>query len=401
MRKNGLFFKTISVSLSALLTAGVCAFTACGVNGDSSSGGKVETPEIEKIDDLTDERYVNLYGRNFYNENLAGMTFVNSASGFEFKFRGTSVSAKLCKIGSRDSMWSVFVDGETDSNARVLTFADTKGVFIEKTLVEGLSEGEHIIKVLKRTPSNFDRLLVKEISSDGMFTAVPEKPSVNIAFYGDSITCGEGVLRDYKPSDSAKYTALTQNALQSYAAYAAGKLNASYEIFGRGGITLKFRNPDIEPFSVLNNYKSYAVDLSVANGDCPEYDFSSTVDAVVVYLGTNDYLRSLKYSTGYTAAGMKAAYIEFVDSVIATHYGSDIPIVLCSGLMVSGSELSDCVREAVETLKAKYPYIAAVVFEPGVTEPSGGHPVVEDSIKAGDVLAATLKTLLENSGLIK
>ena len=400
MRKNGLFFKTISVSLSALLTAGVCAFTACGVTGDSSSGGKVETPEIKKIDDLTDERYVNLYGRNFYNENLAGMTFVNSASGFELKFRGTSVSAKLCKIGSRDSMWSVFVDGETDSNARVLTFTDTKGVFIEKTLVEGLSEGEHIIKVLKRTPSNFDRLLVKEISSDGMFTAVPEKPSVNIAFYGDSITCGEGVLRDYKPSDSAKYTALTQNALQSYAAYAAGKLNASYEIFGRGGITLKFRNPETEPFSVLNNYMSYAVDLSVANGDCPEYDFSSTVDAVVVYLGTNDYFRARNYDTGYSPAGMEAAYIEFVERVVGAHYGYYIPVVLCSGLMVHSSELGGCVKGATEKLKAKYPYIAAVDFEPGVTEPTGGHPVVEDSIKAGDMLAATLKTLLETSGLM-
>lgn len=397
MRKNGLFFKTISVSLSALLTAGVCAFTACGVTGDSSSGGKVETPEIKKIDDLTDERYVNLYGRNFYNENLAGMTFVNSASGFELKFRGTSVSAKLCKIGSRDSMWSVFVDGETDSNARVLTFTDTKGVFIEKTLVEGLSEGEHTIKVLKRTPSNFDRLLVKEISSDGMFTAVPEKPSVNIAFYGDSITCGEGVLRDYKPSDSAKYTALTQNALQSYAAYAAGKLNASYEIFGRGGITLKFRNPETEPFSVLNNYKSYAVDLSVANGDCPEYDFSSTVDAVVVYLGTNDYIRR-KYDTGYSPAGMEAAYIEFVEQVVGAHYGYYIPVVLCSGLMVHSSELGGCVKGATEKLKAKYPYIAAVDFDAGVTDP--GHPVVEDSIKAGDMLAATLKTLLETSGLM-
>ena len=400
MRKKGLLFKTISLSLSALLTAGVCAFSACGGNDDSTSGGNVEVPEIEKIDDLTDERYVNLYGRNFYNENLEGMTFINSASGFELKFRGTSVSAKLCKIGSRDSMWSVFVGGETDSNARVLTFTDTKGVFIQETLVEGLSDGEHIIKVLKRTPSNFDRILVKEISSDGMFTAAPEKPSVNIAFYGDSITCGEGVLRDYKPSDSAKYTALTQNALQSYAAYAADKLNASYEIFGRGGITLKFRNPETESYSVLNNYMSYAVDLSVANGDCPEYDFSSTVDAVVIYLGTNDYLRSLKYSTGYTAAGMKAAYIEFVDSVIATHYGSDIPIILCSGLMVQKSGLSGCVKDAVETLKAKYPYIAAVDFEPGVTEPSGGHPVVEDSIKAGDTLAATLKTLLETSGLM-
>ena len=233
-----------------------------------------------------------------------------------------------------------------------------------------------------------------------MFTAVPEKPSVNIAFYGDSITCGEGVLRDYKPSDSAKYTALTQNALQSYAAYAAGKLNASYEIFGRGGITLKFRNPETEPFSVLNNYMSYAVDLSVANGDCPEYDFSSTVDAVVVYLGTNDYFRARNYDTGYSPAGMEAAYIEFVERVVGAHYGYYIPVVLCSGLMVHSSELGGCVKGATEKLKAKYPYIAAVDFEPGVTEPTGGHPVVEDSIKAGDMLAATLKTLLETSGLM-
>ena len=145
---------------------------------------------------------------------------------------------------------------------------------------------------------------------------------------------------------------------------------------------------------------SYAVDLSVANGDCPEYDFSSTVDAVVVYLGTNDYFRARNYDTGYSPAGMEAAYIEFVEQVVGAHYGYYIPVVLCSGLMVHSSELGGCVKGATEKLKAKYPYIAAVDFEPGVTEPTGGHPVVEDSIKAGDMLAATLKTLLETSGLM-
>lgn len=54
--------------------------------------------------------------------------------------------------------------------------------------------------------------------------------------------------------------------------------------FGRGGITLKFRNSATEPFSVINNYKSIAVDLSVENGECPEYDFSDMPDAVVIYL---------------------------------------------------------------------------------------------------------------------
>lgn len=396
---NRILLKSLSLTLSAMLSASVCAFAACDSdkNNDSgSSGGDV--PEIEKIDDLSDERYLNLYGRTYYSENLEGTVFVNSASGFEFRFRGTSAFAEICTSGSRDSMWSVFVDGETDSNANVLTFKASNGLFLKKTLVEGLSEGEHTVKVLKRTPSNYDRITVSGISSDGAFLSAPEKPALNIAFYGDSITCGEGVLREYKPSDSASYTPLTQNALQSYSAVCARELGASFEIFGRGGITLKFRNTATEPFSVLNNFKSYAVDMSVANGDCPEYDFSSVPDAVVIYLGTNDYLRSKKYSTSYSLAGMKAAYMEFIDAAVGAYYGTDVPIVLCSGLMVHDSGLAGAAKGAADALKPKYPYLTAIDFEAGVTEPVGGHPVVEDSEKAGKVLSDVLKTLFESAG---
>ena len=54
------------------------------------------------------------------------------------------------------------------------------------------------------------------------------------SLYGDSITCGSGVLREYKPADSKIHTAETQNALQSYAAYFASELGASFGVFGRG-----------------------------------------------------------------------------------------------------------------------------------------------------------------------
>ena len=386
----------LALTLSAVVVAGCGAFAGC--NNNSDGGNKV--PETQKIEDLFDDRYVNLYGRNYYNENYEGTTFINSASGFELKFCGTVVYANICVIGSRSSMWSVFVDGETDSNARVLTFKETRGLFVKNTLVEGLSDGEHVVKVLKRTPSNFDRIIVSDLSCDGAFIAAPEKPALNIEFYGDSITCGEGVLREYQPSDSRVYTAETQNALQAYTAYCASELGASFGVFGRGGITLKFRNPATEPFSVINNYKSMAVDLSVENGEYPEYDFSDMPDAVVIYLGTNDYLRSLSSNTGYSIAGMEATYIEFVDKLVGAYYGFDIPVVLCSGLMVRSSGLAGSVKSAAQKLKAKYPYIEAIEFEAGVTEATGGHPVVEDSGKAGSQLAKTLKTLLENSGRI-
>ena len=238
------------------------------------------------------------------------------------------------------------------------------------------------------------------VAGCGAFLGAPEKPKLHIAFYGDSITCGSGVLREYKPADSKIHTAETQNALQSYAAYCASELGASFGVFGRGGITLKFRNSATEPFSVINNYKSMAVDLSVENGECPEYDFSDMPDAVVIYLGTNDYLRSLSSNTWYSIAGMEAAYIEFVDKLVGAYYGTDMPIVLCSGMMVHNSGLAGAVSGAAQTLKPKYPYIAALDFDAGVTESVGGHPVVEDSVKAGSQLAKTLKTLLENSGRI-
>ena len=384
-----------ALTLSAAVVAGCGAFTGCN---NSDGGNKI--PEMQKIEDLSDDRYVNLYGRNYYNENLEGTTFINSASGFEFKFRGTAVYADICVIGSRDSMWSVFVDGETDSNARVLTFKETRGMFAKKTLVEGLPSDEHTLKILKRTMSSADYAVIKNLFSDGAFLGAPEKPKLHIAFYGDSITCGSGVLREYKPADSKIHTAETQNAVQSYAAYCASELGASFSVFGRGGITLKFRNPATEPFSVINNYKSMAVDLSVENGEYPEYDFSDMPDAVVIYLGTNDYLRSLSSNTGYSIAGMEATYIEFVDKLVGAYYGFDIPVVLCSGLMVRSSGLAGSVKSAAQKLKAKYPYIEAIDFEAGVTEVTGGHPVVEDSVKAGSQLAKTLKTLLENSGRI-
>ena len=95
---------------------------------------------------------------------------------------------------------------------------------------------------------------------------------------------------------------------------------------------------------------------------------------------------------------MEATYIEFVDKLVGAYYGFDIPVVLCSGLMVRLSGLAGSVKSAAQKLKAKYPYIEAIDFEAGVTEATGGHPVVEDSVKAGSQLAKTLKNAFRKFG---
>lgn len=390
-----------------VLTSGFVSACAEQPSGDHS-GEDDGVPPVSELTDLTDERYCNLYGRNFYNDGLEGMTFVNSASGFEVRFSGTQLSVSVQVItsgavGYERTMFSVFTDGETDSNACVISMPKTIGAYERFTLVEGLPDGEHTVRVLKRTPSNRDRCIVGQISTDGSFLAAPSRPQISLDVYGDSITCGEGVMREvtYQPEtgtykDSAIYTADTQNVFQSYAGVAARELEAELRVFGRGGIALKYKRPS-DDFCILNNYRSIAVDLSLARGECPEYDYSSwTPSAVVIYLGTNDYNIGRAYpEVGYSSDGMTYAVVQFINEVVGMYYGKDTPIFLCSNMMVPDSGLDECMERAKQILIADYPNIRTVKFEAGITAP-GGHPVVDDSETAGKLLASQIRDVLAN-----
>lgn len=398
--------KKIFAALCALvlaLTAGAC-FAACG-----ESEPEQPIDKIALTQNATDySKYVNTYGRVFYNSDLGGVTFINSASGFEVRFRGTELRAEVQTVSGGGSypngMFSVFVDGETDSNAKILkTERSVGGVSDEVTIAEGLTDGEHVVKVLKRTPSNRDRLIVSQISTDGEILPAPAKPSLNIEFYGDSITCGEGVLRAYKDEngnikDSALYTQKTQNVFQSYAGECAKDLGAAFRVFGRGGIALKYTDFTNERYTVANNYGSMAVDLAAA--EYP-YDYNSyRPDAVVIYLGTNDYFRSQKGTAkddngvAYSKGGMKIAVVNFVRDVIGRYYGKNIPVFVCSNLMAPGSGLDVIMENAVTELKSDFPNAVAVKFDKGVTTDKGGHPVVEDSEIAGAKLSGEIRRVL-------
>ena len=388
-----------------MFAVSVCMFAACTENheGENMGGqGKEELPEIPIVTDLTDSRYVNLYGRNFNGTHGEGLTVVNSAAGFEVCFRGTSLSMRIraeSTLGGFDrAMFSVFVDGEKDSNARIVSIYLDESGFSELSLVEGLSEGEHTVKVLKRTPSNRDMCYIKSVSTDGVFLAAPKMPEIKLDVYGDSITVGSGVLRSVtydkdtgKYWDSAEFTPETQNVFQSYAGVAARELDAELRVFGRGGIALKYStNPD---FTVLKNYKSMAVDLSVEFGDCPEYDYSSwTPSAVVIYLGTNDYnLGKTNTSLGYSSEGMRDAVVQFVKEVVGVHYGKEMPVFLCAGMMVPDSGLDRVMKQAKEMLETEFPNVETVIFDACAID----HPIASESEIAGKQLAACIRNALE------
>lgn len=389
-------FKTAA---AAFLMAAICfATVGCtrpqpedGESGTKNPATGTQEP-VTEITDLTDAAYVNLYGRNYYNENMQGMAFVNSASGFEVSFCGTQLSVEAQSMGDWESRFSVFVDGEEDSNARVAVIGHSSfGDYRTVVLAQNLADSEHTVKVLKRTPSNRDTTLISAVSTDGEFISAPERPQIKIDVYGDSITCGEGILREVTYdaetgtyNDSKVYTDVTQNGLQSYAAVAAQKLGAEFRIYGRGGIAMKYTRL---AHSVLENPAAIAVDLDPA--DYP-YDYNSwTPTVVVIYLGTNDYSTRNYPEVGYSPDNLKIAFAEFLRTVIGKYYGTDIPVVLCSGLMVPLAGLND-VMNNVKAALPEFTNLETVEFQACAV----GHPVVEENKVAGELLASKIREML-------
>lgn len=385
------FMKTACVAAGMLFALG--GLSACG---EEQTPPEDQFREIATVSDLGDYERVNLYGRTMYSESMGGELIACSAAGFEVRIRGTGLkaSAKATLREGAACQFSVFIDGEKDSNARVVTVPSNSFGYSAVTLAEGLPEGEHTIKVLKRTDSLYNTAYFEKLTAEGVFLRAPERTKRTIEVFGDSITCGYGVLRKYTNEngeiyDSKDYSGETQNVFQSYAGVAAADLDMDLRVYGRSGIPLYFKRPN-ETYAILRNPAAIAVDLDPA---VYPYDYNSfRPDAVVVYLGTNDYIR--RNDSGFTADGMKAETTRFLRDVIGTYYGKDIPIALCSGMMMKRlTGLDDVMRDVQRSLASEFPNLIHVEFEDTIMG-DGAHPVLEESAVAGHLLAEKLGALL-------
>lgn len=182
-----------------------------------------------------DSYYVRYYGRNVHQNGKVIMN--NVGSGFEVTFYGTKLYATL------DAWWgswygytrvSIMVDGDEDTtkNVLVLTHGSKES---EYTLVEGLKEGIHTVKLLKRTEALSTSMTLHSLRTDGYFKGANHEEKLKMEVYGDSITAGYGNLRGaLSDTTSSEY----QSGLQTYATYAAQALNAEINVQARSGIGL-------------------------------------------------------------------------------------------------------------------------------------------------------------------
>jgi len=316
---------------------------------------------------------VTTYGRTYYADNA--LHFNWTMSGFAFEVDGTDAYAdfSITKNNNRDVYVNVYVDGATEAYKTICLTEN--GVY---ELANGLSDGKHIIKVVKRSEAQIGTVAVKALATSGVITNNP--PVVadrTIEVIGDSITAGFGNLVT-NGAGSGGHTSYEQDGTKTYATFAAEQLGADVSVLGVSGIGTKFigNGPDC----VMQDIYPYVDGLNYNR--TTEYDFANnTADVVVIGLGTNDVGHG-------TDAEIIAAAEQMINMV--REYNPNAVIIWAYGMMIDAD--SDLFEQAVANVKAKGDnnvYYLQLPLMNGSTEGVGvgSHPTIATHEKAGDVLA--------------
>ncbi|MBE1875837.1 RICIN domain-containing protein [Myceligenerans sp. TRM 65318] len=265
---------------------------------------------------------------------------------FEGRFRGTGVGIVL---NDSAADYDVQIDGAT-----VATFVAPG----ETTRwVEGLSDAEHTVRLVKRNESPW------AASEFGGFVAAPggevlTRPAARtrqIEFIGDSLTVGYGNTSAGRECTGDQVNRTTNTDL-SYGALTARRLEADYQVnaFSGKGMVRNYDGGDPG-----NHYRTY-YDRALLHDPGDVWNPGTwRPQLVVVYLGTNDFSTDLNPGEQWTtpeelAADYRGAYGDFLRK-LRTRYGTDTTIVAV-GAGSFANDVQQVVRERADAGDSRVRY---------------------------------------------
>ncbi|MEG2118703.1 MAG: GDSL-type esterase/lipase family protein [Clostridia bacterium] len=318
--------------------------------------------------------FFKLHGR--YDITQFGELLLNwSNNGFEFNFFGDGFILNFGEFSSDTPAYlRVFVDGKSQR------FSLARGD--EKIVFDSLPNEKHNVKVLRVTEDE-TLITVQSITLRGKAPVMLDKPcdkQLKLEFFGDSITCGYGVMGN---KTSPGYVTYEQDSTFAYAYMTSEILNAdaNYEsISGKGLVSNCMGDRTDIKISEFYAYKTRRRD---------KWDFSIyTPDAVIINAGTNDAWGGITRDEFYNAA------VLFLKNIRAAY--STAKILWAYGIM--DESIIDAVERAVNDFnrsdgKTFFVYIPSMGrFQDEVG--GGGHPNTVTSERASKILAEKLKQIL-------
>ncbi|MCB9495979.1 MAG: hypothetical protein H6686_03725 [Fibrobacteria bacterium] len=312
-----------------------------------------------------------------------------SGSGAMVAFRGTACWARL---EARGTMYRVIVDGKPSRTLDLIESGDSLHV-----LASGLADEPHVVEIRSLTEPNYGIAKFRGFRVEGAPARLPPPSPRRIEFYGNSITCGYGILDSVA---GHPFAVSTQDEGRTYAARAADSLGADRHVVcwsGRG---------------VVWNYNR-----DVANPTLPQlahqilprdrnlrWDFGLwTPDVVVINLGTNDFSHEAPDS-----ANFHRTYLAFVDTLHARY--PEAKFVLLDGPMLSdgwptGVNTLSIMKKHLDNVKAAAQAKGVEVSRLSLTpqDPQRGygadyHPNLAQAELNGQELAAHLSRVMSWEG---
>jgi hypothetical protein len=355
---------------------------------------------------LNDDTKIRYIGRTYYNERDLTRYFFFTASGFEVTFYGTELKAFLkasySSNLSRQAYIVVLVDGE-ENPTKGTTFVLNQ--FIEEyTLVSGLDEGFHTVKVLKRSEASDSNTSLMRLSTDGFFSTPPQAKNFNIQYIAASSSTGYGNLG----SPSVSKSTANSNGLLAFAYLTSYLLDAETSIFSASGwgVSRGYNtNGDInETQNIPTAYQYYAInDTNNVFTDAGKWDHNEFVpDVVVVNLGTNDFNASNYHSlnTQQKAELVSRFVTDYAAFLVLLHNQHPNAIIIVAyGLMNESLTLGEFTLQSIELANQT---IGENVFIPFLMEAAGtppnpfgsnSHPNVGTSINVAIQLAQLIHSL--------
>ncbi|MFA5007556.1 MAG: SGNH/GDSL hydrolase family protein [Candidatus Izemoplasmatales bacterium] len=357
-------------------------------------------------DAMNDFRYITWIGRTRYDDLSKTHAMFYTASGFEVGFYGTGVTAVFTAqntdILSKRPHLVIFVDGEENPYAGSVVRLSSATQTV--TLVSGLTEGYHTVKVLKRSEALEGDIALKSISTDGRFASPDETKDFKILYIGDSSMTGYGNLAT---SVGTAKTTSNSDGLLDFAYLSAYIHDAAFSIVASSGwgVSRGWNTPGgaiDEVENMANAFDYLAIDgTNKVRTDWGRYDTTDFVpDVVVITLGTNDF--NAPYYDTMTDADKTALRDRFVADYVAflVHLNDvypNVPIIVGYGIMADswriGASCRAVVAQANAVLGGRVHELEMVAA--GTSYPFGSdyHPQAGTHIAAADQLANLIETV--------
>ncbi len=241
------------------------------------------------------------HGRTIVDEERPAFIFNWTLSGFDVKFTGKVLRAKLFVVGNKPILPpSMPWDGKSyeygvlgifqgDELLRRFECDTDEGWY---TLWEADEPGTYAFTVRKTSENFRGRAGLLLLETDGeLLPAEAEKKDLTIEFVGDSITCGYG---NESKEAFGPFLTMEENGWITYAALAARKLNADMQCICVSGISVSnsLSGPMFGAgFPTMEETYPYT-DLpydQLIEREPRKWDFAANQkDIVVINLGTND-----------------------------------------------------------------------------------------------------------------